>query len=134
MKKLFALAFAMVVAIGCIAAENVTAVFSVTPGMSCQNCENKIKSNLRFEKGVKDITTSLSDQAVTITYDPAKTSETKLIEAFKKIGYTATTAKVATQCTNNQKCDGTKASCCKKQNNAKSNCCKKEEKKSGCCN
>lgn len=133
MKKLFTLAFAMVIAIGCLAADNVTAVFSVTPGMSCQNCENKIKSNLRFEKGVKDITTSLSDQAVTITYDPAKTSETKLIGAFKKIGYTATTAKGATQCTNNKKCDGNKA-CCKKQHNTKSNCKQTGEKKAGCCN
>ncbi|MDE6052102.1 MAG: heavy-metal-associated domain-containing protein, partial [Paramuribaculum sp.] len=34
-----------------------TAVFTVNPHMTCQNCENKIKSNLRFEKGVNSIAT-----------------------------------------------------------------------------
>lgn len=68
------------------------AVFTVTPQMHCQNCENKIKSNLRFENGVKNIATSLKEQTVTIKYNPKKTDEKKLVEAFEKIGYTATPA------------------------------------------
>ena len=67
-----------------------TAVFTVSPKMTCQNCENKIKSNLRFEKGVSSIVTNLKEQTVTITYNPAKVSPERLTEAFKKIGYDAT--------------------------------------------
>ncbi|MDE5940692.1 MAG: heavy-metal-associated domain-containing protein [Muribaculaceae bacterium] len=70
-----------------------TAVFTVSPKMSCQNCEKKIKSNIRFEKGVKSIATSLENQTVTIDYNPSKTSPDKIAAAFKKIGYKATEAK-----------------------------------------
>ena len=61
-----------------------TVVFTVSPKMTCQNCENKIKSNLRFEKGVSSIVTNLKEQTVTITYNPAKVSPERLTEAFKK--------------------------------------------------
>ena len=64
-------------------------VFTVSPKMSCSNCENKIKKNLRFEKGVSAIDTDLKKQTVTIKYDPAKTDAIKLIKAFAKIGYKA---------------------------------------------
>ena len=72
------------------AASPVEAVFTVLPKMHCENCENKIKSNLRFEKGVKGVETSIADQEVTVKYDPDKTTEEKLAEAFSKIGYKAT--------------------------------------------
>lgn len=65
------------------------AVFTLSPRMTCANCEKKIKSNLRFEKGIKSIDTSIPDQKVTVTYDPSKTSGSKLVEAFRKIGYKA---------------------------------------------
>lgn len=70
--------------------ESATATFTVQPNMTCANCENKIKTNLRYEKGVTDISTSLQGQTVTITYDPARTTPATLVLAFKKIGYTAT--------------------------------------------
>lgn len=69
--------------------KELTAVFTVSPKMTCQNCENKIKTNLRFEKGVNDIATSIKTQTVTIKYNPKKTDTVKLVAAFKKIGYTA---------------------------------------------
>lgn len=59
------------------------------PQMSCSNCENKIKKNIRFEKGVQDITTDLEGQVVTIKYDADKTDEEKIIKAFDKIKYKA---------------------------------------------
>ena len=76
----------LIAALGILSAgaKTVTTSFSVNPGMGCQNCENKIKSNLRFEKGVKKITTSLSDQLVTITFDDEKTSNARLIQASRK--------------------------------------------------
>lgn len=69
------------------------AVFTPVPKMSCQNCENKIKQNIRFERGVKEIATSLKDQTITIRFNPAKTSTPSLTTAFKKIGYTVTPSK-----------------------------------------
>lgn len=72
------------------AVEPIQCVFTVTPPMHCTNCENKIKSNLRFEKGVKKVDASAEAQEVVITYDPTKTDEEKLIKAFLKIGYEAT--------------------------------------------
>ncbi len=121
MKKIITLAFAIFMTLTVMAADKATVSFSVNPSMTCQNCENKIKSNLRFEKGVKDIATSLADQLVTVSYDPARTSPEKLAEALKKIGYTATvsnkTAKAAC---------GKQGGCCKKE--AGEGCCKKGSK------
>lgn len=100
MKKLFQLltiVMMMVCSVSVASAKdkkgNEVAVFTVAPKMHCQNCENKIKSNLRFEKGVSNVTTNLKEQVVTVTYNPAKTDKEKITKAFKKIGYTATEGK-----------------------------------------
>lgn len=62
--------------------------------MSCQNCANKIKENVRFEKGVKDIKTNVNDKTVTITYDADKTTVDKLIKGIAKVGYKASVSEV----------------------------------------
>ncbi len=62
-------------------------VLTPTPQMHCANCENKIKNNMRFEKGVVKIETSVEAQTVTITYDTKKTDAKALQAAMKKIGY-----------------------------------------------
>ncbi len=67
-------------------------IVTTTPQMSCQNCENKIKKNLRFEKGVTDIRTDLASQLVVITYDADKTNEAALTKAFEKLDYKVTPA------------------------------------------
>lgn len=46
-------------------------VFTTTPQMHCAACENKIKNNLRFEKGIK---TSVPNQTVTVKYNADKTT------------------------------------------------------------
>jgi periplasmic mercuric ion binding protein len=51
-----------------------TVVFTTTPQMHCAACENKIKSNLRFEKGNKSIETSVPNQTVTVKYNADKTT------------------------------------------------------------
>lgn len=51
-----------------------TVVFTTTPQMHCAACENKIKNNLRFEKGIKSIETSVPNQTVTIKYNADKTT------------------------------------------------------------
>ena len=55
-----------------------TVIFTTTPQMHCANCEAKVKNNLRFAKGVKEIKTSVEEQKVYVTYDAQKTNEEKL--------------------------------------------------------
>jgi copper chaperone CopZ len=59
-----------------------------TVNMHCAGCEQKVKKNIPFEKGVKDLTTDLSKQLVTITYQTDKTDKAKLKKAIEKLGYT----------------------------------------------
>lgn len=66
-----------------------TVIFITQPQMHCASCEKKIKGNLRYEKGVKRIDTSVEQQKVTVKYDADKTSAEKLQKAFKKFGYEA---------------------------------------------
>ena len=70
-----------------------TLVVTTVPQMHCEGCENKIKGNIRFEKGIKTIETNVEQQTVTITYDADKTTPENIIQGFKKIGYQATEVK-----------------------------------------
>lgn len=64
-----------------------TLVVTTQPQMHCQNCEKKIKTNIRFVKDTKDINNSIDDQKVTIVYDCKKAKYEDFVAAFKKIGY-----------------------------------------------
>lgn len=70
-----------------------TVVVTTSPEMHCENCERRIKGNLRFEKGVKTIVCSIPEQRVTITYDADKTTAENIIQSFEKFGYKATEVK-----------------------------------------
>ena len=84
----------LVASLGCMltigAKDLKTVTCSMNPKMRCVNCENKIKENLRFEKGVKAIETNLEKQTVTVTYDADKTNVDNIIKGFAKIKYQAT--------------------------------------------
>lgn len=88
MKKNLLMAFMLMLA-GNSFAQTATDTLVVTtqPQMHCQNCEKKIKSNIRFVKGTKKIDTSVKEQKVTIVYDGRKAKYNDYVEAFKKIGY-----------------------------------------------
>ena len=86
MKQILIIIAAMLIALG--GKELLVLAVTTTPEMHCQNCEKKIKENIRFEAGVKKIETNLEKQLVAITYDPSKTDSKKLTQAFAKIGYT----------------------------------------------
>ena len=60
---------------------------TTTPQMHCSGCENRIKQNIRFVKGVKKIETSVANQQVTIIYEPTKSTYQDFVKAFQKIGY-----------------------------------------------
>lgn len=65
-----------------------TVVFKVAQ-LECENCAQKVKQNIRFEKGVKTLATDLPTRTVTITYDADKTSVEKLQQGFRKFDYEA---------------------------------------------
>ena len=89
MKKLFIFSAMMLTATAALAKDIKTVVLTTNPEMHCENCEKKIKSNLRFEKGVKVIETDLRTKTVTIKYDADKTTVDNIIKGFKKIKYEA---------------------------------------------
>ena len=86
---------ALAVAAVCNAKDIKTVVLKTNPEMHCTGCEKKIKDNIRFEKGVKDIRTNLDDKTVTIEYDADKTNVEAIIKGFKKINYEACEANPA---------------------------------------
>ena len=93
MKKVLVLGAMMLSAVVGMAKDIKTVVFTTNPEMHCEGCENKIKGNLRFEKGVKNIITDLKTKTVTIEYDADKTNVQNIIKGFKKIKYEATEVK-----------------------------------------
>lgn len=70
------------------AADKTTEVFTLDHQMSA-HCEKKIKENLRYEKGVSKIDVDLKANTIAVTFDPQKTDTEKIIEGFRKIGFTA---------------------------------------------
>lgn len=68
-------------------AKKKTAVVAFKTSIRCHNCVKKITENISFEKGVKDLSVSLEEKLVTITYDPSKTDEATLAKALEKLGY-----------------------------------------------
>ncbi len=101
-----------------------TLVVTTNPQMQCSSCEDKIKGNMRFEKGVKSIETNIEQQAVTIVYDAEKTNEETLIKAFEKFGYKAE-KKVVEKKTADKKVEAEKAT-------AKKDCCENKGEKKEC--
>lgn len=88
MKKYLLMAWLLATAGNMLAKAPVdTLTVTTLPQMHCQNCENKIKSNIRFVKGTKKIETSVDDQRVTIIYDGKKAKYEDYVAAFRKIGY-----------------------------------------------
>lgn len=85
MKKILVMFTMMMVAMVTFAKDIKTIVFTTTPQMHCEACENKIKSNLRFEKGIKSIETSVPDQTVTVLYNAGKTTPEKLQKGLRSL-------------------------------------------------
>ena len=153
LKTLLTIAFTLCVAV--MSAKDIKELRLTTePPMHCASCENNIKKALRFEKGVKDITTDVAAQCVTISYDAEKTTPEKLEAALKKGGYESrpygacqgeeqqckkTACTAATDCkkaTCEKKTDCKKAECqkadCKKTECQKVDCKKADCKKTEC--
>lgn len=127
MKKLLIITVLLAGVIG-LRAENKTVKFTVNPPLVCNNCENKVKDNLRFEKGIKNVKPSAQKGEIEVTYDDKKTDVAQIKEGFKKIGYEASVLE-AEHCS--KACTGQPgAPCCKEQPAAP--CCK-EQPAAPCC-
>lgn len=88
MKKTILMVLVAIISVSAAYAKEIKELTVTTiPPMSCQNCEKKIKDNLRFEKGVKKIETNIPDQRVVVTYDADKTNPQQIEQGFSKIGY-----------------------------------------------
>lgn len=92
-KKTLLFGLSLLLSTGIQAKDIKTVVVTTQPRMHCENCEKKIKGNLRFEKGVKKIETNIGKQQVIITYDAEKTNPETIVESFGKFGYKATEIK-----------------------------------------
>ena len=55
----------------------------------CGMCEERIETNIAYEKGVKSVELEDSTKIVTIGFDPRKTDPEKLRTAISKVGYDA---------------------------------------------
>ena len=93
MRRLSFIIFALSLSVALFAKDIKTVVLKTQPEIHCANCEKKIKDNIRFEKGIKSIKTSLENKTVTIEYDADKTNVSNIIQAFKKIKYQASEVK-----------------------------------------
>lgn len=97
MKKILLLLIAALTMTMASAREIKTVVLTTVPQMHCENCEKRIKDNIRFEKGIKKIVTDVEHQTVTITYDASRTTVEDIIKGFEKIKYTAREVKEGEQ-------------------------------------
>lgn len=57
--------------------------------LDCEHCATKIRENVSFEKGVRDLDVNVPDKTVTIVFNPAKTDTLKLGKAIRDLGYSA---------------------------------------------
>lgn len=102
MKKTIMVAMVMLAVVSASARDIKTLVVTTNPKMHCESCENTIKNNLRFEKGIKKIETNISEQKVTITYDADKNNAENIIKAFSKFKYEASEVQPASCNNGNQ--------------------------------
>lgn len=63
------------------------------PHMQCGMCEVTISKRLKKVEGVSGVEADAEANLVIVTYDPSKTSRTKLEKAIARAGYDAGSAK-----------------------------------------
>ncbi len=97
MKRLLLLMLAMMISITAFAATTesnkkqkeslTTTIFAVD--IDCQGCATKIMNYLPYKGGIKEVDVNFEEQRVTVTHNPSKCNEAKLIAHLKKIDITA---------------------------------------------
>ena len=72
---------------------NVVKTKFLVESMECDNCVKTVEKNIAFERGVTDLKCDLKTQTVEVTYRSDRTTEEKLLAAFKKINKPAKVVK-----------------------------------------
>jgi len=88
-KKWMAACVVALLSAAAVSAKDIRVVVFKVSKMQCENCERKVRDNMRFEKGLKDISTEVKTKTVTITYDAEKTNVKNLQAGFAKFNYEA---------------------------------------------
>lgn len=88
-KRWMATCVVALLSVTAVLAKDIRVVVFKVSQMHCDKCEKKVKDNMRFEKGLKDISTEVKTKMVTITYDAEKTNVKKLQAGFNKFSYEA---------------------------------------------
>jgi len=57
--------------------------------IDCDNCVNKIMTNLVHEKGISDVKCDLKTKEVSVTFKKTKNSPEEIKKALEKLGFTA---------------------------------------------
>ena len=57
--------------------------------IECNNCVNKLMTNLPQEKGIKDVKCDLVTKEVAVTYQKDKNNPEQIKKAIEKLGFTA---------------------------------------------
>jgi copper chaperone CopZ len=57
--------------------------------IDCNNCVNKIMTNIPQEKGIKDVKCDLNTKEVTVTYQKDKNNPEEIRKSIEKLGYSA---------------------------------------------
>lgn len=57
--------------------------------IECNNCVNKVMTNLPQEKGIKDVKCDIKTQEVTVTYQKEKNNPEEIRKSIEKLGFTA---------------------------------------------
>ncbi len=69
--------------------EKTTETVKFITSIFCDNCVNKIMTNLPQEKGIKDVKCNLITKEVAVTYQTDKNNPADIKKAIEKLGYTA---------------------------------------------
>ena len=88
-KRWMATCVVALLSVAAVLAKDIRVVVFKVSQMLCEKCEKKVKDNMRFEKGLKDIATEVKTKLVTITYDAEKTNVKNLQAGFNKFNYEA---------------------------------------------
>ena len=88
-KRWMATCVVALLSVAAVLAKDIRVVVFKVSQMHCEKCEKKVKDNMRFEKGLKDIATEVKTRMVTITYDAEKTNVKNLQAGFNKLNYEA---------------------------------------------
>ena len=88
-KRWMATCVVALLSVAAVLAKDIRVVVFKVSQMHCEKCEKKVKDNVRFEKGLKDIATEVKTKMVTITYDAEKTNVKNLQAGFNKFNYEA---------------------------------------------